>query len=104
MFYTLHYGKLKIRETNAPVVYRLSVLFAPTRFGRHSTIIGCSILNSSMGYNVCILDGYIRHNLLYSFNIEHPNDGQMKTETCRCKSIRENSYTTGASVGLFFNN
>jgi hypothetical protein len=40
-FYTVHYGKLlQKRPTNAPVLYLFFChLFAPTCFGRHSTII-----------------------------------------------------------------
>ena len=30
-------------------------------------------------------------------------DGRMKTETCRCKWMREKRHTTGAFFGLFFN-
>ena len=82
-FYTVHYGKFfKNKPTNAPVVY----IFSPIYLHLHVSVVirptsWCSILKSIMSYipNVCIRPRY-------SFwNIQHPDDGRMTTETCRCK-------------------
>jgi hypothetical protein len=42
--------------------------------------------------------------LIVLFNIEHPDNGRMTTETCKCEQMREKRYTTDAFGDLFFNN